>query len=60
MADKKDDSNNVGNESRRKVIKSTLAGGAVITTSIVPGEWKKPALESVVLPAHAALTNVMN
>ena len=50
---KKDD---LREEQRRKVLKSTLAGGAVITTSILPKKWTKPALDSVVLPAHAATT----
>ena len=44
------------NQLRRKLIKSTLAGGAVISTSIVPEKWKKPALDSVVLPSHALMT----
>ena len=42
---------------RRKVLKTTLAGGAVITTSIVPDKWKKPSMDSIMLPAHAATTS---
>ena len=52
MVDKKE------NE-RRKVLKTTLAGGAVISTSIVPDTWKKPSMESIVLPSHAMMTNSM-
>ena len=44
-------------ESRRKAIKTTLAGCAVISTSILPDKWEKPALDSVLLPAHATMTN---
>ena len=43
---------------RRKVLKSTLAGGAVITASIAPEKWTKPVLSSVVLPAHATTSDV--
>ena len=41
---------------RRQVLKSTLAGGAVISTSILPEKWTKPAVDSVILPAHAGTT----
>ena len=42
---------------RRKVLKTTLAGGAVVTTSILPDTWKKPSMDSIVLPSHAETTN---
>ncbi len=45
-------------ENRRKVLRNTLIGGAVISTgSAVPGKWRKPALEAVILPAHAETTD---
>ena len=45
-------------ETRRKVLRNTLIGGAVISAgAAVPGKWSKPALEAVILPAHAATTN---
>ena len=45
---------------RRKVLKTTLAGGAVISTSIIPDKWKKPSMESIVLPAHAVTSSNVN
>ena len=63
MADRKDTSKTQQatgaehKESRRKALKSTLIGGAVISTSVAPDRWKKPVLDSVVLPAHAATTD---
>ena len=44
------------NPERRKVLKSTLAGGAVITTSVLPEKWSKPAVDAVVIPSHATMT----
>ena len=43
--------------SRRKVLRNTLIGGAVISTSAVPKKWSKPVLDSVLLPTHAATTD---
>ncbi|MEM7196268.1 MAG: hypothetical protein AAF402_15090 [Pseudomonadota bacterium] len=42
---------------RRKVLKGTLAGGAVITTSVLPEKWSKPAVDAVILPSHANTTD---
>jgi len=36
---------------RRKLLKAITVGGA--TAAVVPAEWAKPALKSVMLPAHA-------
>ncbi len=44
------------NPERRKVLKSTLAGGAVITTSVLPEKWSKPAVDAVIIPSHARMT----
>jgi hypothetical protein len=45
-------------ETRRKVLRNTLIGGAVISTgAAIPGKWSKPALEAVILPSHAATTD---
>ena len=58
--DKKTDQQVTGSvhkEARRKALKSTLIGGAVISTSVVPEKWKKPMLDSVVLPSHATTTD---
>ncbi|GJL81594.1 MAG: hypothetical protein DHS20C01_12280 [marine bacterium B5-7] len=42
------------NPSRRKLLKALTAGGAV--AAVAPSEWTKPALKSVMLPAHAQST----
>lgn len=39
--------------SRRKILKQTLAGGAVISAGVASSKWSKPVIDSVVLPAHA-------
>jgi len=39
---------------RRKVLKGAIAGGAVAATS---EQWKKPVVDSILLPAHAATTD---
>ena len=42
------------NSARRKLLKSlTLGGAATVTAKSLPGEWKKPVVNTVVLPAHA-------
>ena len=44
----------MSNESRRKILKSIVAGsGAVIAGKSLPENWTKPVVDSVTLPAHA-------
>jgi hypothetical protein len=45
--------NNIKEEERRKILKSTLAGGAIVTANIMPDDWTEPVLDSIILPAHA-------
>ncbi len=41
-------------ESRRKLLRSiVVSGGAVATGKVMPESWIKPAIDSVLLPAHA-------
>lgn len=41
-------------ENRRKLLKTVAAGGgAIIAGKTLPENWARPAVESVVLPAHA-------
>ena len=48
MADKK------SQESRRKLLKSIAAGsGAIVAGKSLPENWKRPVVDSVILPAHA-------
>ena len=45
------------NPTRRKLIKSAVAGGVAVTAvELMPTNWTKPVIQSVVLPAHAAMT----
>ncbi len=46
---------NKAEQQRRKALKSMLAGGAVAGS--LPGQWVKPIVESVTLPAHASTTD---
>ena len=49
---------NMTKESRRKLLKSVAAGGgAIIAGKTLPDTWTKPAVDSVVLPAHAVTSN---
>lgn len=42
------------NQSRRTLLKSIAAGGgAVVAGKTLPDTWKKPVIDSVMLPAHA-------
>ena len=36
---------------RRRVLKVIIAGA--VTTLILPTEWKKPAINALITPAHA-------
>ena len=53
MSDKK------SSESRRKLLKSIAAGsGAIVAGKSLPENWKKPVVDSVLLPAHAQTSPV--
>ena len=41
---------------RRKLLKALTLGSGAVTLSQVPNKWRKPVVESVVLPAHAQTT----
>ena len=39
---------------RRKLLKSLAAGGGVVVaTKVIPTQWSKPVIDSLLLPAHA-------
>lgn len=47
-------SDNKSIESRRKLLKSIAAGsGAIVAGKSLPENWKRPVVNSVMLPAHA-------
>ena len=49
---------NPNNRSRRNLIKSSILGGGVLgSKSILPDQWTKPVIDSVVLPSHGDTTN---
>ena len=48
------------NDSRRKLLKSLAAGsGAVAAGTQLPSEWIRPAITTVILPAHAETTETI-
>lgn len=42
--------------SRRLVLKSLVTGGAATTIKTLPDKWTHPVAESVLLPAHAQVS----
>ena len=45
-------------DSKRKSRRRMLTGGGIIGAGAVSGAWTKPALNSVILPAHAVTSEV--
>ncbi len=46
-------------ESRRRLIKAVAgSGGIIVGAKVVPREWTKPVVDSVILPAHAQASPV--
>ncbi len=43
-------------KNRRNLLKALTAGGGAATLSQLPKSWKKPVVDSVVLPSHAQTT----
>ncbi len=43
-------------DARRKLLRALTLGGGAVTLSQLPTTWSKPAIDSVVLPAHAQTT----
>lgn len=39
---------------RRRLIKILLGGGAIGSAALLPERWVRPAIDAVILPAHAA------
>jgi hypothetical protein len=53
MSDKK------SSESRRKLLKSIMAGsGAIVAGKSLPESWSRPVVDSVMLPAHALTSGI--
>jgi len=48
------------NGSRRKALKSILAGsGGIVTAAAMQDKWVRPVIESVLLPAHAQTSSLV-
>lgn len=43
--------------SRRNLLKALTVGGGAVTVTRLPATWSKPAVETVMLPAHAQTTS---
>jgi hypothetical protein len=54
--DKVENSPEVQNPSRRRLLKFLAVGGAVTAVSLLPGKWSSPSIKTGVLPAHAQVT----
>jgi len=51
--------NQTNTKPRRKALKRIAIGGGVMSAALtVPGKWTRPVVNSVVLPVHAATSNV--
>jgi hypothetical protein len=51
---------NKSSDSRRKLLKSIAAGsGAIVAGKSLPESWKRPVVDSVILPAHAQTSPAM-
>lgn len=58
--DKKDKVISRQSDKRRKILKNTaIATGAVAASKLVPSDWSKPVVDSVLLPAHAQTSEVV-
>ena len=44
------------NQARRKLLKTLGVSGAVASTMTMPEKWVRPAVDAVLLPAHAQIT----
>jgi hypothetical protein len=42
--------------SRRKLLERVALGGAAISVTLLPSEWVKPVVETIVVPAHAQVS----
>jgi len=46
-------------KARRNILKTLVAGGGALTAArVTPEQWVKPVVDTVVLPSHAATTDV--
>lgn len=60
MAKDKNSTGGKTNRDRRKALKTILAGGGAVATSLsLPKQWTRPIVEAVIVPAHAAASPMM-
>ena len=49
--------NKTSNKKRRKLLRSIAAGsGVAVAGKLLPDAWSKPVINSIILPAHAQMT----
>lgn len=48
-----DDNNKPTDKPRRRLLKTVAVSGSAVGLSSLPGQWAKPIVASVILPAHA-------
>lgn len=56
MADEKKQGDETRELSRRKLLERVALGGAAISVTLLPSEWVKPVVETIVVPAHAQVS----
>ena len=46
------------NEERRRAVRKLLAGGGIVAsgTAISNAEWKKPVIDTLIVPSHGQMT----
>lgn len=58
MENTKDDNKQAVNTPKRRSVKTLVTGASVVAGAsfMAPKAWKKPVVDSIVLPAHAQMT----
>ena len=52
--DDKKETSVTDDKGRRKLLKSVVAGGGAVTVAkMLPDQWARPVVDSVMLPSHA-------
>jgi hypothetical protein len=53
--------NGDGSDARRRLVKALVGSGSILAAGkMLPEEWTRPVVESIVLPAHAQATGIVS